>query len=93
RRARAARQVEARDDYPDQRPGLADPDDLASELERSLARLRPEYRLVFTLYHEQALPYDEIARVVGRPVGTVKTWLHRARAELADDLDRRGLGI
>ena len=47
--------------------------------------------LVFVLFHEQGLPYEEIASVVGRPVGTVKTWLHRARAQLADDLSRRGV--
>ena len=32
-----------------------------------------DYRLVFVLFHEQNLSYDEIARVVTRPVGTVKT--------------------
>jgi RNA polymerase sigma-70 factor (ECF subfamily) len=29
--------------------------------------------------------------VIDRPIGTVKTRLHRARAELADDLTRRGV--
>jgi RNA polymerase sigma-70 factor (ECF subfamily) len=47
--------------------------------------------MVFTLYHEQNLSYDEIAVAVARPVGTVKTWLHRARAQLAEDLSRRGV--
>ena len=47
--------------------------------------------MVFTLFHEQNLAYDDIASAVGRPVGTVKTWLHRARAELADHLSRRGV--
>ena len=75
----------------DHRPGLADPEDLAGELDRALARLRPEYRMVFVLFHEQGLPYEEIATVAGRPVGTVKTWLHRARGELAEDLSRRGV--
>ncbi len=75
----------------DQRPGLVDPDDLSGELERAVARLRPEYRSVFALFHEQGLPYEEISQVVGRPVGTIKTWLHRARAELAEDLTRRGV--
>ena len=75
----------------DPRGGPADPDDLAGELERALDGLRPEYRLVFVLYHSQHLSYDEIALVVTRPVGTVKTWLHRARAELAEELSRRGI--
>ncbi len=80
----------AADDQVDPRPGVADPDDLAGELERAIARLRPEYRLVFLLFHEQNLSYEEIAQSTGRPVGTIKTWLHRARAELAEHLIRRG---
>ena len=79
------------EDAPDHRPGLSDPDDLSSEVERAMGRLRPNYRLVFCLYHEQSLSYEEIAEVVNRPVGTVKTWLHRARTELAEDLNRRGI--
>lgn len=64
---------------------------MAGELERALIGLRPDYRLVFVLFHEQNLSYDEIAQAVARPVGTVKTWLHRARAELAEHLSRRGV--
>jgi RNA polymerase sigma factor (sigma-70 family) len=90
RRSRRPAASEAVGDPVDHRPGRDDPDDLAGELERALARLRPEYRLVFLLYHEQTLSYDEIAQAIGRPVGTVKTWLHRARAELAEELSRRG---
>jgi RNA polymerase sigma-70 factor (ECF subfamily) len=83
--------VSAADDRADPRPGVQDPDGLASELDRAVNQLRPEYRLVFLLYHEQNLTYDDIARSIDRPVGTVRTWLHRARAELADHLARRGL--
>jgi RNA polymerase sigma-70 factor (ECF subfamily) len=75
----------------DSRAGPIDPDDLAGELEHALRCLRPEYRLVFVLFHEQNLSYDEIARAVARPIGTVKTWLHRARAQLAEHLGRRGV--
>lgn len=77
-------------DVADRRREPADSLDLAGELDLAINRLRPEYRLVFTLYHEQNLSYDEVARAVGRPVGTVKTWLHRARAELAGWLAERG---
>ncbi len=83
--------AEPADELADPRGGPADPDDLAGELERALSELRPDYRLVFVLFHEQNLSYDEIAQAVRRPVGTVKTWLHRARAELADQLSRRGV--
>ena len=83
--------VSAAEDHADPRPGVNDPDNLAGELEKAVNRLRPEYRLVFTLYHEQNLSYEEIAQSLDRPVGTVKTWLHRARAELAEHLARRGV--
>jgi RNA polymerase sigma factor (sigma-70 family) len=84
--------AESAEELVDNRAGLADPDDLTGELERALTALRTDYRLVFVLFHEQNLSYEEIARVVSRPVGTVKTWLHRARAELAEFLSRRGVG-
>src|SRR5262249_12645536 len=83
--------AESAEDRVDHRPGLADPDDLAGELARALERLRPDSRTVFCLFHDQNRPYEETAQVVNRPVGTVKTWLHRARAELAAHLTRRGV--
>jgi RNA polymerase sigma-70 factor (ECF subfamily) len=91
RRPKNRSNPEVLDACPDHRPGLADPDDLSGELESALGRLREEYRMVFVLYHEQGLPYEEIARAMDRPVGTVKTWLHRARAEMAEHLGRRGV--
>jgi RNA polymerase sigma factor (sigma-70 family) len=91
RRSRRPTPVEAADECADPRSPMGDPDDLAAELAHALDRLRPEYRLVFTLFHEQNLPYEEIAQALGRPIGTVKTWLHRARAELAGHLSRRGV--
>ncbi|MGE3820637.1 MAG: RNA polymerase sigma factor [Isosphaeraceae bacterium] len=91
KRARRPVLAESAEDREDHRPSLADPDDLAGELARALERLRPEYRTVFTLFHERNLPYEEIAQAVERPVGTVKTWLHRARAEMAAYLGRRGV--
>jgi RNA polymerase sigma-70 factor (ECF subfamily) len=63
--------------------------ELAAELELALAALRPEYRMVVAMYHEQGLPYDEISEAICRPIGTVKIWLHRARAEMARRLARQ----
>jgi RNA polymerase sigma factor (sigma-70 family) len=91
RRTRRPGLVESVEEHVDHRPGLADPDDLAGELARALDQLRPEYRMVFTLFHEQNLAYEKIGQSLGRPVGTIKTWLHRARAELAEHLSRRGV--
>ena len=91
RRSRRPTTVDTVTECVDHRPPPGDPDDLASELARALGHLRPEYRAVFTLFHEQNLPYEEIAQAIGRPIGTIKTWLHRARAELAGHLSRRGV--
>lgn len=65
--------------------------DLAEELQLALERLREEYRLCFVLHHVNELNLAEIAEVTGSPVGTVKTWLRRARLELADHLQRRSI--
>lgn len=72
----------------------APPDDsaeLVRELQEALHSLRPEYRSVFILFHEHGQPYEDIALALDRPVGTIKTWLHRARLEVLELLRRRGM--
>ena len=81
-------------DYLQETAGREDPDganELTAEIRSAVDDLRAEYRAVFVLYHEHGQSYDEIAEAVDRPVGTVKTWLHRARLELLDALRRRGM--
>ncbi|MBI3463715.1 MAG: RNA polymerase sigma factor, partial [Planctomycetes bacterium] len=65
--------------------------DLAEEIQRALDRLPAKQRLAFVLFHEQDLGCAEVAAVLRCPEGTVKTWLHRARRQIADDLQRRGV--
>jgi len=72
-------------------PPADDSGELLREIRAALSELRPEYRLVFVLFHEQGQPYEDIAQAIERPVGTVKTWLHRARLEILDRLRRRGM--
>jgi RNA polymerase sigma-70 factor (ECF subfamily) len=72
-------------------PATDDAPELLNEIHAALRELRPEYREVFVLFHEQGEPYDVIADAVGRPVGTIKTWLHRARMEILERLRRRGM--
>lgn len=78
------------DHLPDRQPDEEPLRDLTEELELALERLRPEYRQAFLLFHKQELNYAEIADVLSCPVGTVKTWVHRARRELIDRLRSRG---
>lgn len=76
---------------PRDRDSAPDRSDLGEELQRALERLREEYRACFVLYHLNDLNLDEISEIVGSPKGTIKTWLHRARRELAEELQRRGI--
>jgi len=57
-------------------------------LHRQIEALPEKYRLVITLYHLQGFSYEEIAEVLGLPMGTVKTHLFRARAMLKERLEK-----
>src|SRR5262249_18718288 len=78
KRVRRPEPVDYLQDTAPDRPG-DDAAELAREIRAALVDLRLEYRTVFVLFHEQGLPYEEIAAALDRPVGTIKTWLHRAR--------------
>jgi len=51
-------------------------------IRRCVTKLPDRYAMVVTLYYLKELPYDEIADVMNIPVGTLKTWMHRARKQL-----------
>jgi RNA polymerase sigma-70 factor (ECF subfamily) len=72
-------------------PSAGDAAELLHEIAAARSQLRPEYRCVFVMFHEQGQPYEEIAAVLRRPVGTIKTWLHRARLEVLERLRQRGM--
>ena len=64
-------------------PAAALLDKLGTErVEAALGQLPEEYRIVATLYFMQDFSYEEIARAVECPVGTVRSRLHRARKML-----------
>lgn len=56
--------------------------ELGSQIETAIGRLRPEYRAVTLLRHVEGYSYQEIADILEIPLGTVKTYIHRARLEL-----------
>ena len=80
-------------DYPveDQSVELARAELLAEEIELALKHVRQEYRQAFLLFHKQEMCYAEIAQTLDVPLGTVKTWVHRARRELIVRLRTRGV--
>jgi RNA polymerase sigma-70 factor (ECF subfamily) len=58
--------------------------ELGGMIEQAIGRLRPEYRSCILLRHVEGLAYEEIAELMDLPLGTVKTYIHRARNELRD---------
>jgi RNA polymerase sigma-70 factor, ECF subfamily len=63
---------------------------LADDLDAAVQRLRVEYREAIQLRYREDLSLEEIADVLAVPEGTVKTYLHRARKELAAEMVARG---
>jgi len=63
---------------------------LARALDLALARIRPEYREAVVLCYREELSVEEVAEIMSLPSGTVKTYLFRARKELAKILSAQG---
>jgi RNA polymerase sigma-70 factor, ECF subfamily len=61
--------------------------ELGSAIERAIHSLRPEYRACIMLRHVEGRSYEEIAATLDLPLGTVKTYIHRARHQLRDALE------
>src|SRR5437868_5294298 len=61
--------------------------ELGSAIEKAIATLRPEYRSCILLRHVEGRSYEEIATTLDLPLGTVKTYIHRARHELRRALE------
>lgn len=54
----------------------------------AIARLPADRRAVVVLRYWADLPHDEIAEILGCPVGTVRSRLHRALADLRNEVER-----
>jgi RNA polymerase sigma-70 factor, ECF subfamily len=76
------------DELPDRADAAPGPEqrvialDEASRLRAAIDALPEKYRTVVTLFHLQGKQYEEIATVLGLPMGTVKTHLFRAKEQL-----------
>jgi len=72
-------------------PGARVPEHLIAKerqdlVKQALSHLAPEFREAVVLYYTGQLSYEEIARLRGLPVGTVRSRLHRGREELKEHL-------
>jgi RNA polymerase sigma factor (sigma-70 family) len=57
-------------------------DQLRKAVDEALLRLSPPDRAILILHYQEERSYEEIASILGLPMGTVKTHLYRARQRL-----------
>lgn len=96
-RAYARSEVDRWAAYDDEAARGLDGSSLDARLAGALEAMRPRERDALLLYALADLSYDEIAFALDVPIGTVRTWLHRARQtalrELATDADTSALAV
>ncbi len=63
-----------------------------ADVESALASLSPEFRAAVVLCDVEGLTYEEIADVLGLKLGTVRSRIHRGRAQLRKALAHRAPG-
>jgi RNA polymerase sigma-70 factor (ECF subfamily) len=74
-----------------------DPDELLNRidfshtLQRLVGQLPPAHRMALGLYYLEGKRYEDISAVMELPLGTVKTYLHRAKQKLRDLIVEEGL--
>ncbi|HWR83068.1 MAG TPA: sigma-70 family RNA polymerase sigma factor [Candidatus Deferrimicrobium sp.] len=64
----------------------AEQTDIASLVRVEIEALPVHYRAMLTMYHLDEMSYEEISEVTGMPLGTVKSYLFRARKLLKERL-------
>ncbi len=63
---------------------------LPEDLQQLLSDLTPEYRIPVVLKDVMGFSYDDISETLDIPMGTVRSRIHRGRAQLRDALERVG---
>ena len=78
------------DDHPnrggDEPSGSMDREETIAKVRAAIDKLPEHYRSALVLCEYEQMPYVEIARTLGASVPQVKTWIHRARRQLATTL-------
>lgn len=65
------------------------PNNLPQALNKAISQLPEKYRIAFVLRDVQELPYEEVAKILDVPLGTVKSRVNRARLMLREKLQPR----
>jgi RNA polymerase sigma-70 factor (ECF subfamily) len=95
-RKRSVKHERTSDDgeIPDQvLPGTGNPDKMRIldkiALEKAIEQLPDGYKLVFVLHDVEGFEHEEVARIIGRSVGTSKSQLHKAHLKLQKLLKKK----
>ncbi len=79
------------DDAPRREPGRPDAAfadiELRDRLEKAIAQLPENYRLLIAAHYMKGVQYEALAEALNMPLGTVKTHLHRAKRRLRELLE------
>ncbi len=67
-------------------PELLDREKTQQVVRSAVKKLDLNYQQVVMLYYWDDKSYEEIADILQRPIGTIRTWLHRAKAQLKKEL-------
>jgi RNA polymerase sigma-70 factor (ECF subfamily) len=68
-------------------------EEFRAQVREAVARLPAQYRAAITLFYLEEKSYKEVAGILGVPMGTLKTHLHRARSMLREILEGRHLEL
>lgn len=60
--------------------------ELAALLNTEIEQLKPLFKMLISLYHQEELSYAEIAEITFLPEGTVKNYIFRARKALKENI-------
>ncbi len=63
-------------------PDRIEAGDMAEVVRRCVTRLPDRYAVIVSLYYLKEMSYEEVASIMEIPMGTLKTWMFRARKEL-----------
>lgn len=76
------------DDWPRREPGVPDGAfadfELRDRLEKAIAQLPDNYRVLIAAHYLDGVQYEALAEALGMPIGTVKTHLYRAKRRLRE---------
>lgn len=85
---RYLRHVAPSGDAPETSTDTIEEEQSMMDFRQALDQLAPEPKRALILYHLVGLSVMEVAAEMSVPVGTVTSWLHRGRTQLASELDQ-----